>query len=522
MIKKFRSIHKKLVILITWVLLMVFGAFLSLDITINFFNLKTRLIQIENYHKNHLLSKGKILIANNSQALRGMAEDNAFSAINELVSSTVNEDTDIVYGIYMDNTQKAWVVADSSKIQKKIGTVLTDSVSNWANQVKTASIKEIGNIIEFAAPVICNNEKYGTIRYGLTTSPMQQSIVSAKSDAFRKSLTIPILVLIISLVIFLLGSRIADKKATTIIEPLEKLTNFAETIANGDYSVPINVDTDDEISSLAAALEIMRKTIKEYTETLEEKVSKRTDELIETQKKLVEQAHKSGMADIATAVLHNIGNILNSAVISGEIMKETLEQSHINHFKNANKILRDNFDNLTDFIKNDPKALKLFEYYLILEKIFDDEQNILSSHLDRLMLKNQSIKEVIIAQQSYASSGRAAEEIYLHSIVEDTLKLEEGMLHRHHIQIIKHYNDKETLFLERAKIMQILINLLKNSKEALTNINEKKIIIEINQTKENIILKLTDNGQGIKPENIKKIFTHGFTTKKNGHGLLCA
>jgi C4-dicarboxylate-specific signal transduction histidine kinase len=128
--------------------------------------------------------------------------------------------------------------------------------------------------------------------------------------------------------------------------------------------------------------------------------------------------------------------------------------------------------------------------------------------------------EVIDAQQDFAKVGRIKEEIQLEQIVQDTLTLQAGSIERHNLTIEKNFADTEKVVVQKSKLIHILINLFKNAKDAMseTSSDEKKIIVRTYQDEKNVYLDITDKGDGIKPENVSKIFNHGFTTKEEGHG----
>ncbi len=276
------------------------------------------------------------------------------------------------------------------------------------------------------------------------------------------------------------------------------------------------------------------RSITQQNKRLEKEVENRTSELKEknkdlqnamqdlktTRSKLVQKAHKAGMADLATGVLHNVGNILNSINTSTNQIEEILINSNLSKFKKANDLLDKHRDNIEDFLLNNPKGEKLLEYYPKLEEALEDENEELKSYCDRLTEKVRLIIEVIEAQQNFSKVGRINEEVRLERIVVDTIKLQSGSIERHGLTIEKDFGDTEEIVVQKSKLIHILVNLLNNAKEAMENVEPEKrtITIKTYQDEDNVYLSVSDNGSGIKSENRKKIFKHGFTTKKKGHG----
>jgi C4-dicarboxylate-specific signal transduction histidine kinase len=184
-------------------------------------------------------------------------------------------------------------------------------------------------------------------------------------------------------------------------------------------------------------------------------------------------------------------------------------------------MLKENIDRLEDFIVADPRGKKLLQYYLKIEEPLQNTSDQIMQNLKRVMEKVNSISDVIAAQQAYAGVGGLSEKAKLSDIIDDTLTMQTGTILRHQIHIVKDYGDVPEIFVQKTKLVHIIVNLMKNAKEAMEELEpDKKILaISINRTDEAIFIRLKDPGAGIAPENITKIFAHGFTTKKTGHGF---
>lgn len=277
------------------------------------------------------------------------------------------------------------------------------------------------------------------------------------------------------------------------------------------------------------------RSIQERNRQLEQQVAQRTEELREknrdleatlneleaTKDELVEKAHKAGMADIATGVLHNVGNVLTSVNTSASLIEDMVRQSKLKGLVQANNLLRQKLDQIEEFIANDPKGKNLLEYYLKLEGPLQAEQQKMITQSQRLLDKIKLINEIIAAQQSYAGTGINAESISLNDVIENALALQAGSIERHGLHIEKDLQPTQDIFAQRSKLIHVLVNILKNAKEAMDGMdpNEKKITIKTWQDSEQVYLSIMDSGRGIEDQNRDKIFTQGFTTKKNGHGF---
>ncbi len=525
----FRSIRSKLVSFAVIILCASIVGFCIVNGGMTILITHQRYVEMKNKIETALVDKGTTLITNNGIALRTLAGDNAYSAIREIVASTVRLDPDLVYGIYMDNERVPWIHAlkDSEGNSDQI-TPLSDSISMWAYKLQKPDHCQItasghkSEIIEFAAPVVDESGiVYGTIRYGISTERMHQSLSMLRRDIITKALLFSAGFLIIAGVVFFVGLVISRQQAEAITKPIIDLSRSVAAITEGNYSLEVTSLSQDEIGILANHFEKMRKKVKEYTENLEKMVAERTDELKATQKELVEKAHLAGMADIASGTLHNVGNLLNSVKASLETMNGIIASSPDNDFENANTILRKEMETSSALIDQNARLGKLFRYYLLLEESFRESRNGMDENLKRLSEMVCAIGDVIAAQQNYAGAGGFSEKVTMSEIVEDALIMQSSSIKRHGISIVRDYHDMPQVTVQKIKLMHVFINLIKNAKDAMLDNPPDRRVLTISITEDNseILVSFTDAGCGIEPQNLTKIFSPNFTTKKGGHGL---
>ncbi|HEC18159.1 MAG TPA: PAS domain S-box protein [Gammaproteobacteria bacterium] len=246
--------------------------------------------------------------------------------------------------------------------------------------------------------------------------------------------------------------------------------------------------------------------------------------LAEAQNQLVDAAHKSGMADMATGVLHNIGNILNSVNLSGEEIQRTAKNSKIAGLLKANDLLLQHQDNMGEFLTQDARGKKLPDYYIKMGKVLNDEIDTIKQESQELIKKTTMMKEVINTQQAYAKTGFHSEQLNLPELIEDALKIQQASLKKWGVRLTKEYADTPPCTGQKSKLLQVITNLIKNAKEAMNDNDQfnrpKELVIETGTLNNHAAyLKVKDNGCGISPDQLNKIFNHGFTTKESGHGF---
>ena len=246
-------------------------------------------------------------------------------------------------------------------------------------------------------------------------------------------------------------------------------------------------------------------------------------QLDKVQKQLVESAHKSGMAEMAVGVLHNIGNILNSVSLSAEEITRVVSRSKIQGLNKANDLLKQHIENVSDFITNDERGKKLPEYYLKLGEALDEENKKIMSEVHTLTEKTVMMKEVISTQQEYAKAESLIQSVDISSLIEDAIKVQSAALSRSGVNINRDFEDGLHCEVHKSKLLQVITNLIKNSNDAMKHNDDhnktKELLVKTSSDESYVQIEVLDNGSGIDTKNIKKIFSHGFTTKNDGHGF---
>lgn len=239
-------------------------------------------------------------------------------------------------------------------------------------------------------------------------------------------------------------------------------------------------------------------------------------------KELVTQSRKAGMADVATSVLHNIGNILNSVNVLTAFLGETLEKSELRNFSKTVQILNNNKLTLGSFFTDHPQGKHLLEFLNLLSEAWIKDQKSMLLEISVLNNHIEHIKNIVSAQQSLSGSKGMAEATSITILLEDAIMISGHAENRQdEIEIIRSYDYTETLLVDKTKLSQILVNLLRNARDAVNEYpdNGRKIFIRTYSKDNFVYIEVQDTGIGIEQQKLTQIFAHGFTTKKNGHGF---
>jgi len=227
------------------------------------------------------------------------------------------------------------------------------------------------------------------------------------------------------------------------------------------------------------------------------------------------------MAEIAIGVLHNVGNVLNSVNVSCSVISDKVRKSRVGTVTKVADLLRTNAADLSTFFASDPAGQKLPDFVSKLSERLADEQVAILTEVQSLSLNIAHIKEIVAVQQSYANVRGLRETLPIAGLVDDALRINAEALNRHHIEVIQEFRDLSPTSVDKHKVLQILVNLVRNAKHALVDCGrtDRRLTVRIGPSNDTRFhVSVSDNGIGIDPQNITRVFAHGFTTKKNGHG----
>ncbi|HEX4265389.1 MAG TPA: PAS domain-containing protein [Verrucomicrobiae bacterium] len=245
-------------------------------------------------------------------------------------------------------------------------------------------------------------------------------------------------------------------------------------------------------------------------------------ELRAAHQRLIETSRLAGMAEVATDVLHNVGNVLNSVNVSCSLTIDRVKSSKVSSLARTAALLQEHRARLGEFFTNDPRARHIPGYLAALAEHFTAEQSGLMQELEQLLKHVEHIKQIVAMQQSYAKVAGVIETINPTQLVDDAVHINGAALTRHEVQVRCEFEPVPLIHTEKHRVLQILVNLIRNAKYALDESKRRDKIITIRLGRnggDHVKIEVVDNGVGIPPENLTRIFGHGFTTRSNGHGF---
>lgn len=285
--------------------------------------------------------------------------------------------------------------------------------------------------------------------------------------------------------------------------------------------VALLIFTGSRLVRSYAEINRMNHALQLANEQLEERVESRTRQLREAQSELLATARQAGMAEIATNVLHNVGNVLNSVNISADLLSRKLRASKTLGLAKVVQMMNEHKDDLGHFIEHDEKGKLLPAYLGQLSDAVANEQQSMRDELAQLSASVDHVKEIVATQQSYAGAARLEEPLYINVLLEDALRMNAGALTRHQVAVVREFAPVPQIMGDKHRLLLILINLISNAKQAMSDLPgcSRQMTLSMKVVDATLQISVKDDGEGIAPENMNRLFTHGFTTRKDGHGF---
>jgi signal transduction histidine kinase len=289
-----------------------------------------------------------------------------------------------------------------------------------------------------------------------------------------------------------------------VLSPLALVTSHAVAIGEGkDFTTRLNFKDGDEIGVLAREFDRMVARV------------------AESRSQLIDQSFHAGKAEVATNVLHNVGNILNSVNISARLVAERVRHSKASGVSRIASLLLEQGPLAGQFITDDERGRRVPEYLAALGEQLLTDQRMALEEIASLQENLEHIKDTVAMQQKFARLCGVTEVVTVADLVEDSVRLNAGAFERHGVTLRRDFSDVPPITVDRHKVLQILVNLIRNAKYACDDSGHsyKVITLRIESGMPGVRISVIDNGIGISSENMGRIFNHGFTTRESGHGF---
>ncbi|MBV1878499.1 MAG: GHKL domain-containing protein [Pseudomonadales bacterium] len=266
-----------------------------------------------------------------------------------------------------------------------------------------------------------------------------------------------------------------------------------------------------------------RQLLKQHIEDYKVAVAERSTELQQANKVVAASAHRAGMAEIATSLLHNIGNALNGVNTPIQLIQERLGNSATASLAKLVDAMEGHKADLGHFVTTDPQGKRTLEFLRQLSKVLGDEQQDLATTIQVIRKNTDHIASIIQLQQDYTHEELYEEAINVSELVDDVLLIVDANLQSHFVELQRKEAKLPELLLCRHKTMMVLVNLINNAVDACSEnakVTNKRVQLELGAVdNKSLYISISDNGVGFSREQFNHLFHQGYTTKKEGHGI---
>ena len=239
---------------------------------------------------------------------------------------------------------------------------------------------------------------------------------------------------------------------------------------------------------------------------------------------LGEASYKVEMADVASTVLHNVGNVLTSVMVAANMVESVVDQSSVTLVTRVAELLKAHDEDLGRYVTEDPKGKRISPSLQKLGIHLIDEQQTVLKEMQGLVKNIHHMKQIIASHQTMAKSAGQAEQVALVDVLSHAMELSFQPGDTEWITIRRDYQEVPSVLVDQHQLLQILVNLLRNAKQAMRqqsrDCHELHLRMSYQRRDEAcVVMTIQDSGIGIAPEHLSKMFTRGFTTKEDGNGI---
>jgi PAS domain S-box-containing protein len=237
------------------------------------------------------------------------------------------------------------------------------------------------------------------------------------------------------------------------------------------------------------------------------------------QAQLRASSHRAGMAEIATGVLHNVGNVLNSLGVASATARRHFKALRLSRLGEAASLISSHRATLAAFLTEDERGRYLPDYLAALSPQLAANAEAVRAEMRTIDKLLQHLRDIVGAQQALARIGGSQEPIHLHELVEAALLMQELDLGQ--IDVVRRHEALPPITTDRHKLLQILVNLVSNARDAvhLGTARPGRIVVRLHRDGDEAVISVEDSGIGMSGEVLSRLWQFGFTTKQNGHGF---
>jgi signal transduction histidine kinase len=471
-----------------------------------------------------------------------------FTFLNNMVRQAVAEDPEIRYCLIMDAKGRAVAHSDPEKVgttltgprDRKAAAMLASVFPSTISENQRPQVDFIDGaldpdldepqVMEALTPIYSGAKLYAVLRCGISLGRLSTEIRTTRQNWTQRSRQFKIYLASTTGLFFTLGMLIAALFTRSFVRSIKGVIAGVSRVSHGDLDHQIQpeglicaelLNLAEAFNAMTEQLKVSRKMVDEYNKSLENKVAERTKELKDAQANLMQQAHEAGMAEMAVGILHNIGNAITPAKVG------LFQLFHRMRKKPLMDSLPTALEEISGILPASPPGPDRDRLLRILEltpSAINEEYERYAGEIEQIQHKLVHIEGIIGLQMRYAQIFGEQESVDVSQVVEDALTLLDDSLQKRNVQVAKNFSSVPPVRIEKTQLMQIIINLIKNSCEAMdeVTVQERTLTLSIRRDPgppDYLTLSVKDNGIGFSPDEQEQIFKFGYTTKARGSGF---
>jgi PAS domain S-box-containing protein len=246
------------------------------------------------------------------------------------------------------------------------------------------------------------------------------------------------------------------------------------------------------------------------------------EEKLELHEQLLDTSRQLGMAEVASDVLHNVGNALNSINVSIGVVTDLLKNSMVGDVGRISQLFHKHREDLGNYFSSNPKGKQIPAYLEKLAGQLVEEQRVAMAELARLRENAQNAQQCVAVQQDLAKPSGITETISVIELVEEALALNRELLENSQIDVSREFQEIPQLMVDKHQVLEVMVDVIRNACQAMASVSTKQLIVRaklIPGPPDSVCLEVQDSGVGIASDDLIKIFGQGYNTKNGGRGM---
>jgi len=287
-----------------------------------------------------------------------------------------------------------------------------------------------------------------------------------------------------------------------VLGPLSRLTQHAEWIGSKeDFRAKLDMNRNDELGVLSREFDRMM------------------EQLEEARAAYVETARSAGMSQVATGILHNVGNVLSSVNVATDLVGQRIQEMSVGDLEKLSAIVEAHAADLATFVQEDARGKHLQPFLSALSAQLTAQRDAALEEVGGLAAGVEHICELVKSQQSYARAKDLREPANLARLIDEAARIvNQALFDDPKLEVVRQYESLPDIEIDRHRVLEILVNLITNARQAMAECDPRRLTLRLLKRGGQVVIEVADTGKGIAEKELSRVFHAGYTTKQTGMG----